>query len=138
MYLEEFDLFQIYMTLYIIICIEKKDHYKNIVLSFGISLLYSFGFFNFIEDEELSILLNLLILVDIVVSLLFFFFIYLTIFYFLCYTIFGVKVSSFSEGDLGLLLKSNGISSIFFLLLLTNISKNDSSYISSKFPPISI
>lgn len=138
MYLKEFDLFQIYMTLYIIICIEKKDHYKNIVLSFGISLLYSFGFFNFIEDEELSILLNLLILVDIVVSLLFFFFIYLTIFYFLCYTIFGVKVSSFSEGDLGLLLKSNGISSIFFLLLLTNISKNDSSYISSKFPPISI
>lgn len=117
----------IWLYIYLIICIEKKDHYKNIVLSFGISLLYSFGFFNLIEDEELSILLNLLILVDIVVSLLFFFFIYLTIFYFLCYTIFGVKVSSFSEGDLGLLLKSNGIFSIFFLLLLTNISKNDSS-----------
>lgn len=117
----------IWLYIYIIICIEKKDHYKNIVLSFGISLLYSFGFCNFIEDEELSILWNLLILVDIVVSLLFFFFIYLTIFYFLCYTIFGVKVSSFSEGDLGLLLKSNGIFSIFFLLLLTNISKNDSS-----------
>lgn len=64
----------IYLSTEIIILALKINinHYTDIVLSLGISLLYSFIFLIFIDDEDVSIIIDAVFPI-IVVSLLFFF-----------------------------------------------------------------